>query len=946
MAVLKPWHHVAVPREDLRTGVPLDAAEFAIHLDQVIDGRAPRDYVEPERFFARTYLTDAFRKMASEALRRLNGDLIGTSPGINLTTQFGGGKTHFLTLLYHLIRTGSEATAWPGVRELLGEAGLAQAPRARVAVFIGNRFDFVVGSGAEEEPRRRTPWGDLAWQLGGPDLFALVREHDEKGIVPGGEILQRVFTGEPTLILMDEVLSFIRRAREAGDPYARLGSQFYSFLDVLTREVAGAARVVLVVSLPLSEYEMTQEDEAEFQRLDKLLGRLSKAVLLSERMEIAEIVRRRLFEDVGDRQEVRRVARAYATWAQAHRPQLPDWFPVEGAERLFESSYPFHPTVLSVFERKWQSLPRFQRTRGILRLLALWVSRVYQQAFREGGRAPLITLGSAPLDDPLFRAAVFEQLGEERLEAAVLSDIAGEEAHAVRLDAEAPETIRRVRLHQQVAATVFFESSGGQVRNEATLPEVRLAVGGPETDIGSVEAALEDLVRRCYYLDAKGTAYWVSHRPTLNKILADRRAALAGPQAEETVRERVRAAVREAFRPGPSLDRRYFPETSADLPDTPALTLVILAPEDGWEMEQREATRQRVEAMIRTYGERGRTFKSGLIFAVPEGGATLADEVRTLLALETLEDPAEQERLRLEPAQVREIREKRQRSERDLKERVWRVYRHILLLGEEGLQEVDLGLLHSSAAESLVGLILARLRQEGLLEERVSPDFLVRNWPPACAEEWSTKSVRDMFFASPVFPRLLNPETLRATIAEGVRAGKFGYVGKAYGEYRGTPRIGDPAFGPEEVEFSEQVVLLPRERALALQEAPSPAERLERVPAETVSERAPVGEGMYAVGSVTGMLPTAPAAGPVTVPVGPPATAYRRLAWEGDLPPQKWTNFYMKVLTRFATDPSLRIRVRFEVAPGAGIAPNQVEEIKLALRDLGLTEKLEEEKGS
>jgi len=350
--------------------------------------------------------------------------------------------------------------------------------------------------------------------------------------------------------------------------------------------------------------------------------------------------------------------------------------------------------------------------------------------------------------------------------------------------------------------------------------------------------------------------------------------------------------------------------------------------------------------MIRTYGERGRTFKSGLIFAVPEGGATLADEVRTLLALETLEDPAEQERLRLEPAQVREIREKRQRSERDLKERVWRVYRHILLLGEEGLQEVDLGLLHSSAAESLVGLILARLRQEGLLEERVSPDFLVRNWPPACAEEWSTKSVRDMFFASPVFPRLLNPETLRATIAEGVRAGKFGYVGKAYGEYRGTPRIGDPAFGPEEVEFSEQVVLLPRERALALQEAPSPAERLERVPAETVSERAPVGEGMYAVGSVTGMLPTEPAAGPVTVPVGPPATAYRRLAWEGDLPPQKWTNFYMKVLTRFATDPSLRIRVRFEVAPGAGIAPNQVEEIKLALRDLGLTEKLEEEKGS
>jgi len=923
MATLKPWHQLSVPREDLRKGVPLDAAEFAIHLDQVMDGRAPRDYVEPERFFARTYLTDAFRKMASEALRRLNGDLIGTSPGINLTTQFGGGKTHFLTLLYHLIRAGERATAWPGVRELLDEANLEQVPRARVAVFIGNRFDFLVGSGAEGEPRRRTPWGDLAWQLGGPDLFALVREHDEKGIVPGGEILQRVFTGEPTLLLMDEVLSFIRRAREAGDPYARLSSQFYSFLDVLSREVAGAARVVLVVSLPLSEYEMAQEDEAEFQRLNKLLDRLSKAVILSERMEIAEIVRRRLFESVGDRQEVRRAVRAYANWAQAQRAQLPEWFAAEGAEQIFESSYPFHPTVLSVFERKWQSLPRFQRTRGILRLLALWVSRVYEQAFREGGRAPLITLGSAPLDDPLFRAAVFEQLGEERLEAAVLSDIAGEEAHAVRLDAEAPETIRRARLHRQVAAAVFFESSGGQVRNEATLAEVPLAVGGPGTDIGSVEAALEDLVRRCYYLDARGTAYWVSHRPTLNKILADRRAALAGPQAEETVRERVRKAVREVFRMGPSLDRRYFPETSADIPDAPALTLVVLAPEDGWEPEQREATRQRVEAMIRDCGERGRTFKSGLIFVVPEDGATLADEVRTLLALETLEDPAEQDRLRLEPAQVREIQEKRQQSEQELKERVWRTYRHILLLGEEGLQEVDLGLLHSSAAGSLVGLILARLRQEGQLEERVSPDFLVRNWPPALAEEWSTKAVRDAFFASPVFPRLLDPETLRATIAEGVRAGKFGYVGKAYGEYQGLPRLEDPSFGPEEVEFSEQVVLLPREKALALLGAP---------PSSEEEAAGPPAAGGAAARPAALTVETPPAAPPVSL--GP--VRFSTLRWAGEVPPQKWTQFYMRILSRFATDPTLRLRVDFTVAPEAGISEAARSEVEAALRELGL----------
>jgi len=740
MPELKPWHQVATPREDLRKGIPLDAAEFAIHLDQVMDGRAPLDYREPERFFRRTYLTKAYREMAAEVMRRLAGEVLGTSPGINLTTQFGGGKTHFLTLLYHLARAGDEAKAWPGVSDLLQQAELASVPRARVAVFIGNRFDFVVGAGAEGEPGRKTPWGDIAWQLGGADLYATVERHDQEGIVPGGEVIQRWFSGEPVLILMDEVLNFIRRARDAGGNYARLGSQIYSFLEVLSREVAGTSRAVLVVALPMSEYEMTQEDEADFQRLNKALDKLSKPVLLSEGTEIAEIVRRRLFEETGDAKEVRRTAKAYADWVRAHRQQLPEWLPMAQAEKLFEATYPFHPTVISVFERKWQSLPRFQRTRGILRLLALWVSQVYQQAFREGSKEPLITLGSAPLADSLFRAAVFEQLGEQRLEAAILADIAGEEAHAVRMDAEAPATIQGARLHQKIATAVFFESSGGQVRNEASLPEIRLAVGEPGLDIGNVETALDDLVRRCYYLDAKGTAYWISHRPTLNKILADRRAALSGAEADEAIREKVRGAIREVFKAGPRLERRFFPETSGDIPDTPSLALVVLAPEHGWENASREVGAQRrcaptqrlVTGMIQECGGRGRTFKSGLLFAVAEGGEALADEAKTLLALETLEDPAEQERLKLEPSQLQELRGKKQRSERNLKEGVWRVYRRVLLLAEGGsLQEVDWGLLHPSAAESLVGFIVARLKQEGLLEESISPDFLVRNWPPA-----------------------------------------------------------------------------------------------------------------------------------------------------------------------------------------------------------------------
>ncbi len=905
MASLKPWHQVATPHGDLRKGIPLDASAFAIHLDQVIDGRASEDYREPHRFFARTYLTEAFRKMAADVLRRLAGERLGTSPGINLTTQFGGGKTHFLTMLYHLCRAGDAAKGWPGVSELIEEAGLSAVPKARVAVFIGNRFDFVVGAGAEGEPRRKTPWGDLAWQVGGNDLYQLVKDHDEQGVVPGGEILQKVFTGEPTLILMDEVLSFLRRAREAGDPYRRLGSQFYSFLDVLTREVTGSENTALVISLPLSEYEMTQEDEAEFQRLSKLLDRLSKAVLLSEKMEIAEIVRRRLFEEVGDPKEIARTAKAYAEWVRKNRTQLPEWFPADQAELVFRATYPFHPTVLSVFERKWQSLPRFQRTRGILRLLALWVSHDWQRAYREGTREPLIVLGSAPMEDPFFRAAVFEQLGEGRLEAAVLSDIASPEAHAVRLDQEAGGSMRRLRLHQQVATAVFFESSGGQVRNEATLPEVRLAVGGPEIEMGWIEDTLENLVGRCYYLDARGTAYWISHRPTLNKILSDRRAALSGPEAEEQIREKVRQAIREVFKTGGAgIERRYFPEDSVDIPDVGALRLVVMAPEHGWENAERERTKDLLRRMVQEFGGRGRTYKSGLIFAVAESGAHLTDEARTLLALESLEDPAEQERLRLEPAQVRELKEKKRRSEQKLGELVWHAYHRVLLLGKDNeLQEVDLGRLHPSMGKSLVDIIMMRLKQEGILEETISPDFLVRHWPPAHQEGWNTRAVRDVFYASPLYPRLVDPDALREIIAWGVREGKFAYVVRAE-EGLARTIFEDSAFTADRVEFSGEVLLVPPEQL----SAPPPP-----------SWERPEGK----------VEPQPPSVPPEKMPV-------RRIAWEGNLPPQQWANFYMKILTHFATDSSLRIVVRFEVAPEGGISREKASEIRSALQELAL----------
>ncbi len=290
-----------------------------------------------------------------------------------------------------------------------------------MAVFVGTEFDSLTGRGGEDgTPIRKTPWGEMAFQLGGDKAFTAVAEHDKQLIAPAGDVIRKMIPEDtPCLILMDELMNYVSRNRKSG-----LASQFYDFLQSLSETVRGMKNVVLAVSIPASELEMTAEDQSDYDRFKKLLDRIGKAIFMSSESETAEIIRRRLFEWGGLPDEGRKVCVEYAEWIIDNRTQLPDWFATDPRE-AFLASYPFHPSVLSVFERKWQVLPRFQQTRGILRLLALWVSKAYQEGFKGAHRDHMIGLGTAPLDDPLFQAAVFEQLGESKLIGAVTTDICG-----------------------------------------------------------------------------------------------------------------------------------------------------------------------------------------------------------------------------------------------------------------------------------------------------------------------------------------------------------------------------------------------------------------------------------------------------------------------------------------------------------------------------------------
>jgi len=506
----------------------------------------------------------------------------------------------------------------------------------------------------------------------------------------------------------------------------------------------------------------------------------------------------------------------------------------------------------------------------------------------------------------------------------VTTDICGKRgSHATRLDAGATEAIKNARLHRKAITAIFFESNGGQAKTDATVPEIRFAVAEPGLDIGNVETALEALTEGCYYLAVERNRYHFSLKENLNKRFADRRATIPPAQVEEQIREEIQ----KVFNTRNGLERIFFPEKTIQIADRPAVTLIVLSPDQS--LADEKATTAFVESMIRDYGTSSRTFKSSIIFCVPEAPDTLREDARKVLAWEAIDD----DDLKLDETQVHQLAENLKKARRDLKETIWRTYKNLMLLGKDNtVKRVDLGLVHSSAATDLVSLIVTRLSSDGDLETKgISPSFLIRNWPPAF-KEWATKSVRDAFFAAPQFPRLTNPEVLKETISRGVGNGLLAYVGKTAsglpagqaGEYK--PFWYNKALMTADVEFSDDMFIITKEAAEAYLKGRATCLPGGMAPPPAAPPTDPTGK----------VLPptvTSPAIQPPLVPANASI-----LRWTGDVPQQKWMNFYTKVLSKFASARGLKLTVKVEASPEGGVSKQKLDETKSSLRELGLNE--------
>ena len=466
-----------------------------------------------------------------------------------------------------------------------------------------------------------------------------------------------------------------------------MADHFYAFLQNLTVAVAGTTHVAAVVSLPRSQVEMTETDRDWQERITKVVNRVAQDLMANDESEISEVVRRRLFEDLGNPRVHQRVARAYADWCFERSARLPsEWTAVDTAtndtrardflRRRFERCYPFHPATLSVFQRKWTALPQFQKTRGALAMLAQWISSASSEQFRQARNEPLITLGSAPLNVTSFRDTVLAQLGERRLSTAIDVDLAGETARAKPLDADAKGSLRDI--HRRVGTAMLFESSGGQIDRVAHLPELRFALGEPDVETTTIDNAAAALAETGFFIRKVGTdGYRIHHRATLRKAVADLRASL---DEETEVKPAIRKLVEQEFSKGSGIQKVYFPQDSNAVPDDPRMTLVVMNPDEEWREDNHIPSR--ISQWTRERGRSPRLYPAALVWCSRKPGRDLRDKVELWLAWQKVKGEIDAGTMgpEFEAPELNAVAQQIKNAGEEATEEVWASYRFVTLV--------------------------------------------------------------------------------------------------------------------------------------------------------------------------------------------------------------------------------------------------------------------------
>jgi Swt1-like HEPN/Protein of unknown function (DUF499) len=471
---LKPWREIIIPHPDVASG-SFQQAEFAGDLGQVHRGEGSDEYRNPRDFFRRTFITHGLEQLLVGAIKRLTGP--SGDPVVDLQTNFGGGKTHSMLALYHLF-SGTLAKELPGIERVLAAAGVSVLPTARRAVLVGTELDPARPHRKPDGTETRTLWGELAWQLLTKEGYKLVADADQKGVSPGSNRLRELFAkAAPCLILIDEWVAYLRNVYGVSDLPAGSFDANMTFAQALTEAAKESVQTMMVASLPASDIEKGGEAGSEaLDRLKNSIARLGAPWTPASVEEGFEIVRRRLFEPITERRNFTArdaVARRFSELYRGHAQEFPTACREAEYQRRIEKAYPIHPELFDRLFEDWSSLDKFQRTRGVLRLMAAAIHTLWKR----NDASLLIMPGNLPVDEPAVQFELMRYL-DDPWRVVIESDVDGPNAVPLRMDQENP-ALMRYSAARRVARTIFIGSAPNQDAAAANkgLEDTRIKLG-------------------------------------------------------------------------------------------------------------------------------------------------------------------------------------------------------------------------------------------------------------------------------------------------------------------------------------------------------------------------------------------------------------------------------------------------------------------------------------
>ncbi|HXF07268.1 MAG TPA: DUF499 domain-containing protein [Candidatus Acidoferrales bacterium] len=766
-------------------------AEFAADLSRVHAGTATAEYQDPALFFQRTFITEGMRLLLDSVVKRLAGK--GGDPVIQLQTAFGGGKTHTLLAVYHLAKGEAVTSDLPGVPAILDAAGVTELPKARIAVLDGIKSSPnqpVVRDGQTI----RTLWGDLAWQLGGAEGYALVADADASGTSPGKAVLETLLARcAPCVILIDELVAYVRQFEEGKTLTGGTFDSNLSFVQALTEALKAVPTAVLLASLPESDKEAgSQRGVKALEALAHYFGRVQALWKPVATEEAFEIVRRRLFASINDKLAMESVCRAFADFYTANR----DDFPQETQESRYVErlmhAYPIHPEVFDRLYEDWSTLDGFQRTRGVLKLMA----KVIHRLWKDGNNDLLILPGSLPLYDADVRNEVIYYL-PQGWDPVIERDVDGERAETTEIE-NRDTRFGSVQACRRAARAVFLgsaPSTTNQLVRGLELERVLLGVVQPGQPIGLFKDALRRLSDRLHYLNHANNRFWLDTRPNLRREMEERKRRF---QDKEDVFPTVRERVQRSFASGVFGGIHVFTD-SGDVPDDWALRLVVLPPDAAFSKSGQSLAIDRASEILKKRGEQPRFKQNRLIFLAADYDSVsrLKDHVRSFLAWRSIVADYKDNRIVLDNLMARQANASLEQAEETVRRMIREAYKWLLTPLQEarpgkGLSDVMWEHFPlNPSAPNWSQEIERVLKENELLISEWAPIHLakvLRDWFwKDDAKETSALNVWQQTCQQLYLPRLKDDTVFRTTMAAGAESREFfGFAqGKEDGRYIG-----------------------------------------------------------------------------------------------------------------------------------------------------------------